>query len=51
MKKSKKKMKRKTARRWIDRNQQSIACLKIHSFEENGARFLKQYRKCLEALK
>lgn len=51
MKKNKKKLKKKTARRWLNRNQWKIACIKIYVFEGNRSRFLKQYMKCLEALK
>lgn len=44
-------MKKKTARRWLDRNSCRIAQLKIGNFEGHETRFVRQYLKCLKEVK
>jgi hypothetical protein len=45
--KTKKKMKSKTARRWLNRNAWKMASLKIGVFVGKRSRFVQQYLRCL----
>ncbi len=54
MRKNKKVVKvlsKKTARRWLKRNQHQIASLKSGVFDADQKTFLKQYLKCQKAAK